>query len=121
MTDNKYKCFKFDEQSLFDQNIGPAYKDNIVDDMKISNGSNSINSISIKIKIIKINGVIKMENEKKEKIENFWYNPETGITYDFDLQYPIGKIIYDDNELPLKYNKNTYYINTIPIPLIREK
>ena len=51
MIGNEYKCFKFDESSLFADQIGPAYKDDIYDDMKISNGSNSTNSITTKIRL----------------------------------------------------------------------
>lgn len=35
------KCFKFNEPSLFDKQIGPAYKQDIPDDININNGSNA--------------------------------------------------------------------------------
>src|SRR5690606_2474619 len=41
LVDESLKCFQFDESSLFDEQIGPAYKEDIFDDMKIDNGSNS--------------------------------------------------------------------------------
>ena len=119
MMNDTYKCFKFDEQSLFDKNIGPAYKSDIIEDMKISNGSNSFNSTTIKVKVLKINGIIKFDdNDKNTNIDPYWYNPDNGTVYDYDMQYPIGKIVYDDHDIPIKYDRNTYYIDTISIPVI---
>ena len=124
-----YKCFQFDEQSLFDDQIGPAYKEDIFDDMRMDNGSNSLRSQTIRIKIIKISAVKQMSppNTDASKIryskhDNYWYNPETGIVYDFELHYPIGKIAYDDDNLPKKLDKDTYIIDKlIPIPMIEEE
>lgn len=116
MMASKYRCFQFNEISLFDKNIGPAYKDDIIEDMKISNGSNSTNSITIKVKVIKIKGVI--ENNDND-IQNYWYNPDEGVVYDFDLNYPIGKVKYNDDGIPEKLDKETYRIEIINIPLIK--
>lgn len=123
---HEYKCFQFDEQSLFDEQIGPAYKDDMHDDMKMDNGSNSLRSETVRIKVSKITAV-KLLTKADEKIarysktENYWYNPETGVVYDYDLHYPIGKIGYD-NGLPKKLDKDTYIIELlIPIPMIEDK
>lgn len=115
MMGTKYKCFQFNEVSLFDKNIGPAYKDDVIEDMKISNGSNSTNSITVKVKVIKIRGII--ENNDKD-IQYYWYNPETGIVYDFDLNYPMGRIKFDQDGLPEKLDKDTYRIEIVEIPTI---
>lgn len=124
-----YKCFQFDEPSLFDDQIGPAYKEDIYDDMRMDNGSNSIRSQTIRIKIIKIQAVKLLSNPnntdqsnlKYSKPNNYWYNPDTGVVYDYDLQFPIGKIGYDDDNLPKKLNKDTYIIDKlVPIPMIEE-
>jgi superfamily II DNA or RNA helicase len=121
------KCFQFDEPSLFDEQIGPAYKEDYVDDSRIDNGSNSVNSKITRIKVIKINGVKLLTNpESGEKLkysqpENYWYNPETGVIYDFDLHFQIGKIGFDDSGVPTKLNKDTYIIDKlIPIPTIEK-
>jgi superfamily II DNA or RNA helicase len=116
MMASKYRCFKFNEVSLFDKNIGPAYKEDILEDMKIDNGSNSTKSITIKVKAIKIRGVIKIGN--KEDISNYWYCPETGTIYDFDLNYPVGKVKKDVNGIIEKIDKDTYVIDIIPVPVI---
>jgi hypothetical protein len=118
MMGQKYKCFKFDENSLFDKNIGPAYANDIIQDIKLSNGTNSINSITVKTKVFKINGIINTDNPKKDKIENFWHNPENGVVYDYDTQYPVGKIEFDENDIPIKLDKFTYVIDAINIPVI---
>ncbi len=121
MMASKYRCFQFNEVSLFDKNIGPAYKDDIIEDMKISNGSNSTKSITVKVKVIKIKGI--SENEK-EPI-NYWYNPDPesmgyGVVYDFDLNYPVGKVQFDDIGNPIKLDKDTYKIDFINIPMIKQ-
>ena len=116
MIDKKYNCFKFNEKSYFEGNIGPAYKDDIYYDKKLDNGSNSINSEIIKIKVIEINAVYKINNEFSD-IEKYWYNPITGIVYD-DLDYPVGKV-YNIDGVPNKLNKDTYIIDEyINIPEI---
>jgi superfamily II DNA or RNA helicase len=116
MMGSKYRCFKFNEISLFDKNIGPAYKEDIMEDMKFDNGSNSTKSITIRVKAIKIRGVIKIGN--KEDISNYWYCPETGTIYDFDLNYPVGKVKKDINGIIEKIDKDTYVIDIIPVPVI---
>jgi len=116
MMASKYRCFQFNEISLFDKNIGPAYKEDVIEDMKISNGSNSTNSITIKVKVIKIRGVIEFNDND---IQYYWYNHEEGTVYDFDLNYPVGKIKYNDEGIPIKLDKDTYRIEIIDIPIIK--
>lgn len=123
-----YKCFQFDEPSLFDDQIGPAYKEDIYDDARMDNGSNSTKSQTIRVKVIKIQAVKQLSHPSTEadkmiysKVALYWYNPETGVVYDFELYYAIGKIGYDDDNLPKKLDKDTYIIDKlIPIPMIDE-
>lgn len=118
-----YKCFQFDEQSLFDEQIGPAYKQDIHDDSKFDNGSNSIDSAIVRIKVLKIKAVKKISKDKDKysKVDFYWYNPDTGVVYDYELHYPIGKIGYDSDKFPIKLDKDTYVIDKIiPIPMIDE-
>ena len=112
MMSSKYRCFQFNEISLFDKNIGPAYKEDILEDLKISNGSNSINSITVKVKAIKIRGVF--EGAEKDP-QNYWYNVESGTIYDYDLHYPVGRVTYDETGIPIKLDKDTYKIEFIHI------
>jgi hypothetical protein len=118
---NDFKCFKFDEPSLFDEQIGPAYKEDIYDDLKMDNGLNSVNSQVVRIKIIKISAV-KILSKTEDKVtyskpEFYWYNPDTLVVYDFDMHYPIGKIGIDEDQIPLKLDSTTYIIDkVIPIP-----
>jgi len=123
MLSQDYKCFQFDEPSLFVDQIGPAYKDDINDDRKMDNGSNSINSKTVSIKVIKIKGVKQLTKEppiKYSSPEFYWYYPESGVVYDYELYYAIGKVAYDDNHIPQKLDATTYIIDKlIPIPLIK--
>ena len=125
MLNQEYKCFQFDEPSLFEQHIGPAYKDDIADDIKIDNGSNSIRSMTLKVKVFKIKAVLQLtapEAEEKPTYSNpelYWYYPKSNVVYDYELHFPIGKVAIDETNLPLKLNKDTYIIDkVIPIPLI---
>jgi superfamily II DNA or RNA helicase len=111
MLDNKYQCFKFNEKSYFEGHIGPAYKDDIYYDKKIDNGLNSLNSEVKRIKVLKIKAVYKVQEEYSE-VNNYWYNPDTGIVYDFELDFPIGKV-YISNGIPNKLDKDTYIIDQL--------
>jgi superfamily II DNA or RNA helicase len=113
MIEKKYECFKFNESSLFNKFIAPVYKDNILQDKKLDNGSNSKKSEKKKIKVYKIKAITK---ENTNDVKEYWYNPDTGIVYDLELNYPIGKV-YFENGIPDKYDKDIYIINElIPIP-----
>jgi superfamily II DNA or RNA helicase len=123
MLKEDFKCFQFDEPSLFDAQIGPAYKEDLEDDMRINNGSNSMNSITKRIKVKKIKAVkllSKPEEEAKySKEDYYWYYADTGVVYDFEFHYAIGKVGQDDDGIPLKLDKDTYIIDKlVPIPLL---
>lgn len=128
MMEKEYKCFQFDEPSLFDDQIGPAFKDNINEDIKNDNGTNSLNSNLVKIKVKKIKAVkllsspLDKSNIQYSKDDFYWFNPDTLVVYDFHLHFAIGKVGLDDDNLPLKIDDNTYVITrVIPIPLIEGK
>lgn len=121
------KCFQFDEPSLFDDQIGPSYKEDFVDDARIDNGSNSTYSKTIRIKVMKIKAVRLLTNPdsgetpKYSQAEQYWYNSETGVIYDFDLYFQVGKVGYDSNGIPKKLDKDTYIMDkVIPIPTIEK-
>ena len=70
---------------MFDEQIGPAYKEDLVDDLRMDNGSNSVNSKTIRIKVLKIKAVKILS--KDENGENIKYSTEnlpniSYITYD---------------------------------------
>lgn len=119
MDDDQYKCFKFNQDSLFDKNIGPAFKTDVDYDINLDNGLNSINSKIQKVKVKKISAVKKLEEGFSEKIE-YLLDEESGIVYDFDLKFPIGKVYFDEDGIPEMKDDNTYIISeTIPIPLLK--
>ncbi|AYV77529.1 MAG: DEAD/SNF2-like helicase [Dasosvirus sp.] len=122
---SSYRCFQFEEKSLFDDMIGPAYKDNIYDDLKLNNGLNSQNSMVSRIKVVKIKAVKQLKSDqendtdKYSEPEHYWYNQESRVVYDLDLQYPVGKVGLDEFDLPLKLTQDTFIItHIIPIPII---
>lgn len=122
---SKYRCFQFEEKSLFDEQIGPAYKDDLYDDLKLNNGLNSENSQIRRIKVIKVNAVIQVKSDedkdehKYSEPQKYWYSPELYTVYDIDLYFPLGKVGLDDNNIPLKYDNDTYIITRmLPIPIL---
>jgi superfamily II DNA or RNA helicase len=116
---NSYKCFQFNEASLFDQYVGPAYKEDIYEDLKIDNGLNSVNSATKKIRVMKIKGVIQIRQDDYTTSIEYWYNTKTGVVYDIDLHYAVGKVLFNKDNLPNKLDKDTYIISeVIDIPSI---
>ncbi|AZL89306.1 transcription termination factor [Megavirus baoshan] len=117
MMSQSYYCFQFPENAVMGKNIGPAYKEDIKDDVKYDSGLNAKNSHVERIRVIKINAVYLMnddvENPKYSKSSNYWYDKKTGIVYDYETHYPIGKINLIDG-IPNKLNKDTY-IMTIEV------
>lgn len=117
MMSQSYYCFKFPEKSIMDVNVGPAYKEDIKDDIKYDSGLNSKNSRVERIKVIKINAVYRLNPEfetqpKYSTPEKFWYNPKTGMVYDYETHYPVG-IVEFINGIPNKLDKDTYIMSTI--------
>lgn len=128
MLAEEYRCFQFDEPSLFNDEIETAYKDDVNDDMKIDNGLNSTKSQVIRIKVKKIKAVKQLtledENGKIEysKPDFYWFYPDSLVVYDLELHFAIGKVGIDQDGLLKKLDKDTYIIDKlIPIPLINER
>jgi hypothetical protein len=125
MMETQYQCFQFNESSLFDKQVGPSYNEDIYYDAKLNNGLNSINSEIIKVKVIKIKGCLVIDGVK-QNIEDYWYNPNTHVVYDFLLDYPVGRVKLDNDGLARRENGNTnnkeiiYYLieEVINIPKI---
>lgn len=118
MMGSKYKCFKFNENSLFDDNVGPAFQDKIEYDQKMDNGSNSKDSKRVKIKVRKIKAVKKLDEKSYSEPIDVWYYDKSGVIYDLELNYPIGKIEKDNNNEIVKLDKDTYVIGySIDVPI----
>ena len=113
----KYNCFQFNEEALFEKPVGPAFQPKFEYDKKISNGSNSLDSMRQKIKVRKIKAVKKLEENSYSKEQNYWVNDDSGVVYDFELTYPVGKISKDDSMNPIMFENSIYIIdNLIDIP-----
>ena len=120
MMGSKYRCFKFNEDALFEKPIGPAYQTKIDYDLKSDNGSNAKDSNRIKIKVIKIKGVKKIDDNSYSKEIEAWFNELSGVVYDYILDYPIGKISKDSNGNFIKLENDIYIIDdVIDIPIFK--
>lgn len=122
-----HRCFQFEEKSLFDEYIGPAYKEDLEDDLKFNNGLNAPNSKVSRIKVIKIRAVKQLkqtddgDGELYSEPENYWYNPNTNIVYNNELLYPIGKVGVGEDDMPIKLDNKTFVITKmIPLPIIKK-
>lgn len=119
MTDEQYTCFKFNEESLFDAMIGPAYVNDILDDMELNDGTNNENSSKIKIVVYEIEAVKLLGEEKYSEKKIYLYNPNTGVVYDIELHYAVGMVSMDKGGMPNKLDAVVYIIDkVIPIPYI---
>ena len=117
MLGSQYRCFKFNEESLFQDNIGPAYVQKFEFDQKNNNGLNAKDSSIKKIKVKKINAVIKLSENSYSESKPYWYYDKSRVVYDYELNFPVGKLLIDDNNIEIKLDDNTFIIsNIINIP-----
>ena len=125
---NNIKCFKFNEKDLLNKQITQAYKMDLIDDLQISSGMNSKNSIEKQIKVVKINCVIETINKLNdnnndnenilEKVSYsdsnlYWVNTETGAVYDLDYYYLVGQLKIDKDNNFVKYDDKVFIINKL--------
>ena len=116
---NEYKCFKFTQDTQFDKNIGPAFKMNEENDINFNNGLNFSNTISKEIEVVQIKAVKRIDKDNFSDEQNFNFDKDTGIVYDIDLDFPIGRIYFDEDGIPEMLDKNTLIISEIiPIPML---
>lgn len=113
MMGSKYKCFQFNEESLFEKPIGPAYQNKLEYDQKIDNGSNAKDSSRIKIRVRKIKGVKKLDENSYSNEKEYWFYEESGVVYDLELNYPIGKVEKDENGNFVMLDGNVYVVGEI--------
>jgi len=113
MMGSKYKCFQFNEESLLENPVGAAYNTKIEYDQKIDNGLNAKDSTKKKIKVLKIRAVKQLEENVYSESQFYWYYAETGMVYDIDMDYPIGKVGKDNDGQPRKLDSNTFIIEQI--------
>ena len=113
MMGTKYKCFKFNENSLFDNPVGPAYATKIEYDKRMDDGSNSKDSYRQKVKVMKIKAVKKINENSYSETSEYWYYRETGIVYDLEQEFPVGRVDKNDEGDEIKLDGNTYIITTL--------
>ena len=120
MMGTKYKCFKFNQDSLFSNPVGAAYATKLDYDFKMNDGSNSKDSYRQKIKVMKIKAVKKINDGTFSEEKNYWYHKETGVVYDYEQNYAVGKIEKDNEGNENKLDSDTYIISiVIDIPTFK--
>ncbi len=117
---NEYRCFKFNQDSLFEKTIGPAYGYHDVN--ILDNGYNSINSQVTKIKVNKVKAVRDLGNNTYSSELEYYMDYKSGVVYDVELEFPIGKVYFDEDGIPHILKKGVYIISeVIPIPELKNK
>ena len=116
MMGSKYKCFQFNEDSLFEKPIAQAYQNKLEYDQKANNGSNSKESNRVKIKVRKIKAVKKIDENSYSNEKFYWLYEDSGVVYDYDLDYPIGKVEKDNDNYVLLENDTYVITDLIDIP-----
>jgi len=113
MMGSKYKCFQFNEEALFEKPVGASYHPKMDYDMKIDNGLNAKDSSRLKIKVRKIKAVKKLEDNIYSEPDFYWYYDQSGVVYDYDMQFPVGKVDKDLNGNAIKLDNETYVIGDV--------
>lgn len=113
MMGSKYKCFQFNEDSLFEKPIGPIYNTKIEYDQKMNNGSNSKDSTRLKIKVRKIKAVKRIDEQTLSLESFYWLYDESGVVYDYDLYFPVGKLERDLNNNITIIDNDLYVISDL--------
>tara|TARA_B100000768_G_scaffold156636_1_gene154306 strand:+ start:7817 stop:10174 length:2358 start_codon:yes stop_codon:yes gene_type:complete len=113
MMGSKYKCFKFNQNSLFENPVGPSFNENPEFDIKINNGLNASDSLSKRIKVRKIKAIERIDEKHFSDEKEYWVDDITRIVYDIDMDYPIGKLELDESNNINKKNKETYIITDV--------
>ena len=125
MLTQSYSCFKFPEESIMNKNVGPAYREDIKEDIRIDSGLHAANAKIERVKVIKIKGVYAIGKDKNgdyiySQPEIYWYYPINGMIYDYETHYPVGRVEFINN-MPAKIDKDTFIIsNLIHIPTIAD-
>ena len=113
MVGSKYRCFQFNQDTLLVEPIGPAFNNRLEYDQKIDNGLNSKQSIISKIKVRKILATHKTVDHLYAKSKYYWYCDQSHVIYDYQLNFPVGKIALDDNDNAIKIDNETYLIEKL--------
>jgi len=120
MMGSKYNCFKFNENSLLDKNVGPAYDIDIETDSKMDNGLNSIDSVKAKIKVRRVKIVKMLDSNNYSDTINAWLYEPSGVVYNYDTNYAMGEILKDEMGNFKKLDKDTFIVEKIiNIPIFK--
>ena len=102
----RYSCFQFNQNDLLNEIPGPAYKKKM-DDEEIAGDKIQLQ----KIKVRKIMAVYPDKDGNASEPHKFLLDENSGVVYDYDLEYPVGKIYRDEKGFFRKLNMTTYIID----------
>ena len=79
----------------------------------MDNGIYSLDSVVEKVKVLEIFAVKRLDESSYSEQEKYWFNEDTGVVYEYDLNYPMGKIERDANGNYVKIKGNVYVISVL--------
>jgi hypothetical protein len=86
----------------------------------MDNGSNALDSVKMRIKVKKVNVVKAIDDKTYSDAMNAWMNEKDGVVYDYESDFPIGRINKDDNGQFKKLDQNTYIVeNVVNVPMFK--
>jgi len=112
MMSQLYSCFNFSQTDIMTKNIGPAYLEDIKQDMLNDSGLHAANTKVVRIKVIKVKAVKRIDVDKFSNPDIYWFDNKSNIFYDYETYYPIGRAEILNN-IPLKTDKDTFVINDL--------
>lgn len=111
---NKYNCFSFEHTKYFNKNDNMAGFDYDIEvDKILNNGFYDLNSKIEDITVYEIDAVIYNKHDKTYSNSlKYWYDPLSFVVFDYDLNFPVGKI-KNINGIPEKKNNSIYIISEL--------
>ena len=82
-------------------------------DLNLDNGLHSKNSEIKSVDVFEVKAVIKVKDNSFSNVNKYYLNNETGVVYDFDLKFPVGKVNFDKDGVPEIYKDDIYLISQI--------
>jgi hypothetical protein len=79
----------------------------------MDNGSNAKDASRIKIKVFKIKAVKKIDEGTYSNDMEYWFNDMTGVVYDLELTYPVGRVQKNENNIYDMLGGTTYIISDV--------
>lgn len=121
MVEGAYRCFSFPVEHLLQRLPGPAYRDDVYEDVRIQRRSSFETK---KLKVYKVRAVRPLEGGHSDP-QWFWMDFDTLVLYDYDFHIPVARAKElvpargDQPPVPERLDANTFLIDAVlPVPML---